>query len=118
MADVAPPELRKRIEESITKVVPVILASSYLREVLSLHKSLQSRTAIRHVPRANRQTRRTRALSVGVSASSQQIKILCSNSSELLDLKAQPLAKPLTEEKWKDLSASNLQSRAYHEKLA
>ena len=117
MADVAPPELRKRIEESITKVVPVILASSYLREVLPLHKSLQSRTAI-YVPRANRQTRRTRALSVGVNASSQQIKILCSNSSELLDLKAQPLAKPLTEEKWKDLSASNLQSRAYHEKLA
>ena len=41
----------------------------------------------------------------------QQIKILYSNSSELLDLKAQPLAKPLTEEKWKDLSASYLQSR-------
>ena len=26
MADVAPPELRKRIEESITKAVPVIMA--------------------------------------------------------------------------------------------
>ena len=94
MADVASPELEKRVEDSI----PVILAKFFPSEDLVSAQEPSSKNGDTSFP-SNQTGEEAPGLPVGVNASSQQNKIF-------LDLTTKAFTKPLTKEKLKDLSAS------------
>jgi len=104
MADVASPALDKNIEESITKAVPVILAKFFsLRGLVSLQEpsdknvdsSSPKNQADKEAPGPSNRGER-------FFSTQEEFEF----SSELLNLTTKAFIKPLSKEKWKDLSAS------------
>ena len=93
-AEVASPELDKRIEESIAKVVPAILARFFSSGGLVTSQEPPTKDVASSSP--SNQTN-GESLLIGVNASSQLRKILSS-----LDLTTKAFTKPLTKEKWKE----------------
>ena len=94
-AEVASPELDKRIEESIAKVVPVILARFFSSGGLVTSQEPPTKDVASSSP--SNQTN-GESLLIRVNASSQLRKILSS-----LDLITKAFTEPLTKEKWKEI---------------
>ena len=104
MADVASPALDKRIEESIAKAVPVILAKFFSSGGFVSSQEPSNENIDSGSP--NNQTDKE-----APAPSSRGERFFSTEedfelSSELLDLTTKAFTKPLTKEKWKDLSAS------------
>ena len=104
MADVASPALDKHIKESIAKAVPVILAKFFSSGGLvssqeptnkNVDSSSPSNQTDKEAPGPSNRGER-------FFSAEEDFEI----SSELLDLTTKAFTKPLTTEKWKDLSAS------------
>ena len=102
-AEVASPELDKRIEESIAKVVPAILARFFSSGGLVTSQEPPTKDMASSSP--SNQTNRE-SLLIGVNASSQLRKIFSS-----LDLTTKAFTKPLTKEKWKEIFSQSTKKR-------
>ena len=106
MAEVASPALEKHIEESIAKAVPVILAKFFSLGGFVSPQEPSSQNGDSNSPSNRGQTDEE------TPGPSSQGECFFSTeedfefSSELLHLTTKALTKPLTKEKWKDLSAS------------
>lgn len=104
MAEVASPALDKRIEESIAKAVPVILAK-FLSSgglVPSQEPSSKSVASNSSCSQTDEETPEPSNRGERFYATEEDVEL----SSELLDLTTKAFTKPLTKDKWKELSAS------------
>ena len=103
MADVASPALEKHIEESIATTVPVILAKFFSSGGFIAPQEPSSKN-VDSSPQGNP----TDEEATGPSNRGERFFSTEEDfelSSELLDLTTKAFTKPLTKEKWKDLSA-------------
>ena len=104
MAEVASPALEKRIEESIAKAVPVILAKFFSSGGVIAPKEPSSKSGDSSSPENQTDEEAPGPSDRGERffSSEEDFEL----SSELLDLTTKAFTKPLAKEKWKDLSAS------------
>ena len=104
IADVASPTLEKQIEESMAKAVPVILAKFFPSGRLVSSQEPSNKNVDSSSP-----SNQTDEEAPGPSNRGERFFSTeedCELSSELLDLTTKAFTKPLTKEKWKELSAS------------
>ena len=104
VADVASPALEKRIEESIAKAVPVILAKFFSSGGFIAPQEPSSKNVD-----SGSLSNPTDEEAPGPSSRGERFFSIEEDfelSSELLDLTTRAFTKPLTKEIWKDLSAS------------
>ena len=103
-AEVASPELDKRIEESIAKAVPAILARFFSSGGLVTSQEPPTKDVASSSP-----SNQTDEESPGPSHRGERFFSTEEDfelSSELLDLTTKAFTKPLTKGKWKELSAN------------
>ena len=103
MADVTSPALEKHIEESIAKTVPVILAKFFSSGGFSAPQEPSSKNVDSSPPSdpTDEKVPGPSSRDERFFPTEEDFKL----SSELLDLTTKAFTKPLTKEKWKDLSA-------------
>ena len=104
MAEVASPELDKRIEESIARAVPAVLARFFSSGGLVSSQEPSTKDVA-----SSSLSNQTDEESPGPSSRGERFFSTEEDfelSSELLDLTTKAFTKPLTKEKWKELSAN------------
>ena len=109
MAEVASPALDKRIEESIAKAIAVILAKFLSSGGLIPSKEPSSKSVASNssCSQTDEENPETSNRGEHFYATEEDVEL----SSELLDLTTKAFTKPLTKDKWKELSASYPQLR-------
>ena len=103
MADVASPALGKHIEESIAKTVPVILVKFFSSVGFIAPQEPSSKNVDSSPPSNSTDEETPGPISRGERFFSTENDFEL--SSELIDPTTKAFTKPLTKEKWKDLSA-------------